>query len=69
MPAIIALGLAAAIAANAAIRTTQIEIPGSSQRLAIHCVEPSRPVLAGAGAHGDGLQYAIAVPFGLVNRC
>ena len=47
MTAIIALGLAAAIAANAAIRTTQIEIPDSSQRLAIHCVEPSRPSRSG----------------------
>jgi pimeloyl-ACP methyl ester carboxylesterase len=45
--AIIALGLAAAIAANAAIRTTQIEIPDSSQQLAIHCVEPSRPSRSG----------------------
>ncbi len=47
MPAHIALGLAAAIAANAAIRTTQIEIPDSSRQLAIHCVEPSRPSRAG----------------------
>jgi pimeloyl-ACP methyl ester carboxylesterase len=47
VPAIIALGLAAAITANAAIRTTQIEIPDSAQRLAIHCVEPSRPSRSG----------------------
>lgn len=39
MPAIIALGLAAAIA---------IDIPNSSGRLAIHCIEPSRPPRAAA---------------------
>lgn len=41
MLATIALGL------GAAIQTTQIAIPDSSQQLAIHCIEPSRPPRAG----------------------
>ena len=43
MLATITLGLVALMASRASIQTTQIGIPNSTQRLAVHCIEPQHP--------------------------
>jgi pimeloyl-ACP methyl ester carboxylesterase len=43
MLATVTLGLVGAMATNAVIQTTHIAIPDSTQRLAVHCIEPLHP--------------------------